>query len=48
MYVCASYVSGALGNQRRASDPLELELQVMVSHHALNCWTTSQTLSAHF
>jgi hypothetical protein len=27
------YVSGAHEDQKRASDPLELELQTVVSHH---------------
>lgn len=30
MYIC---VSGALGCQKSKTDPLELELQMLVSHH---------------
>lgn len=30
MYIC---VSGALGRQKSKTDPLELELQMLVSHH---------------
>jgi hypothetical protein len=32
MYFCASHVSSAQGSQKRTSDLLELELDVVVSH----------------
>ena len=33
MHICASYVYGARGGQKRESDPLELKLQMTGSHH---------------
>lgn len=33
MYVCAPHARSALRGQRRASEPLERELQVVVSSH---------------
>lgn len=30
---CASYVHGACGGQKRVSNPLELELQMVRSYH---------------
>jgi hypothetical protein len=33
MYVCALHACSANGGQKRASDPLELELKMAVSHH---------------
>ena len=33
LYVCEPCMSGACEDQKRALDPLELELQIVVSHH---------------
>lgn len=33
MYVCTPHLSGAQGGQNRASDILELELQMVVTYH---------------
>lgn len=33
MYICATCVSGARVSQKKASDHLELELQVVEKHH---------------
>lgn len=35
--VCVMYMPVALGSQKRGSDPLEMELQVVVNHH-VQCW----------
>lgn len=33
VHVCTACVSGVLGSQKRASDALEVELWMVVSHH---------------
>lgn len=33
--LCTVYILGAHGDQKRVSDFLELELQIVVSHHAM-------------
>lgn len=34
MYLCTTFIPGAHRCQKRVSDPLEVELQVSVSHNA--------------
>lgn len=34
MYACAPHTSSGLKRQKRVLDPPEVELQVVVSHHA--------------
>ena len=36
-YVCAPCACSVLGDQKRVSDPLGLELQMAVSYH-VGCW----------
>lgn len=51
--MCAMCVPGACRGQKRVSDPLELELQMVVSHNAgagnrpWNFWYSSQSHSPH-
>lgn len=33
MYTCVTRMPGARGGQKNVSDPLELEIQMTVSHH---------------
>lgn len=35
MYICAPYVSNAYGGLKRAFDPLELEVQMLISCHVM-------------
>ena len=39
VYLCTVYMPGAFRGQKRASDPLELELTVVVSHYG--CWESN-------
>lgn len=47
-YICASYACNAQRDQKRVSDPLELELQMLVSHHEweLNWGSSGRAVSA--
>jgi hypothetical protein len=48
MYICASCAHSIHGGQK-ALDPLELELQMVVSHHmGTGKWTAAIALSHHF
>lgn len=48
VYLCAPYLSDGLTGQKRASDPLKLESQIIVNHrvvvgyHTQVLWTNSQ------
>lgn len=35
MFICTTCVPGAHGGRKKASDPLEMELQTIVSHHVV-------------
>lgn len=35
VYLCTTRVPGAHGGKKKASDPLEMELQTIVSHHVV-------------